>query len=76
MFFLLFGTIPAFKAIIKNRFDLKGFSLFNIGILIGQSLYTVYFAALGDYFTVVLSIPLVIYWVLVLTFLIRMRLKR
>lgn len=77
MFSLVIGTMPAFVSLIKSRTNLRGFSLIGtLGLLIGQTLYLIYFGLYEDYITMALCMPLVTYWILVLYFLIRKKLKR
>ena len=77
MFSLVIGTIPAYLALIKERNDLKGFSLLGvIGIFMGQLLFTIFFFLSNDYLTTILAFPLVVYWILVLYFLIKTKIRR
>ena len=72
MLFLVLGAVPSIQSLIKNRKSLSGFNTIGVlSILIGQSLYTVYFLLLQDYVTTLLTIPLVGYWMLVLIFLVK-----
>lgn len=72
MLFLLLGTLPSILSAIKSRNNLSGFNVFGaLFIIIGQSLYSLYFVMLGDYITTLLSLPLIVYWVLVIIFSIK-----
>jgi hypothetical protein len=74
MIALFIGTIPSIKTLIKERHNLKAFDIFgSIWIIIGQAIYTAYFMLLGNYITVLFSIPLVIFWVVALIYTIKTR---
>ena len=69
MFCLLVGTLPSIAKAIKNRTNLIGFSFIGaLGLLLGQFLFVIYFAFLGDAITVLFELPLVTYWLLVVIF--------
>ena len=69
MLLLVIGTLPSIAIVIKNRKNLKGFSMIgSIGIAIGQAVYLFYFLLVGDYLTSALSVPLVVFWFAVIFF--------
>lgn len=76
MLSLVIGTIPSIWSAIKNRNNLRGFSMLGaIGVMVGQSIYFVYFMLLNDYLTTMLSVPLLIYWAIVLIYTLKDYLK-
>ena len=76
MLWLVIGTIPSIYSVLKNRRNLQGFSIIgSLGILIGQSTYLYYFILLNDIITSILSIPLIMFWLIVLLFSFRAKFR-
>lgn len=66
MITLLIGTLPNMRAVLKNRYSLDGYSMIgSIAIMIGQFIFAVYFALVGDWLATFISIPMCIFWVIV-----------
>jgi hypothetical protein len=66
---LFAGTIPSISSLVKNRRCTDSFSTAgSLATIAGQILYLAYFAMVGDWITVALSLPLLAFWVAVLAF--------
>jgi hypothetical protein len=66
---LFAGMIPSISSLVKNRRCMDSFSTVgSIATIAGQVLYLAYFAMVGDWITVALSLPMLAFWVAVLVF--------